>query len=61
VVAQIALGVWSVAGRLAVAPVSLHTLVAALLFGASVALARFGRESSPRAAGAHAALGAAPA
>jgi heme A synthase len=61
VVAQIALGIWSVAGRLAVAPVSLHTLVAALLFGASVALARFGRQLSPGAVGAHAALGAAPA
>ena len=32
-----------------------------LVFGASVGLARFGRQSSPSAAGAHPALGAAPA
>jgi heme A synthase len=50
VLAQIGLGVWSVAGRLAVAPVSLHSLVAALLFGASVALARWGRLPTLRAA-----------
>src|SRR5688572_18511280 len=42
VLAQVALGIWSVAGRLAVAPVSLHTVVAALLFATCVALARWG-------------------
>jgi len=58
VLAQIALGVWSVAGRLAVAPVSLHTLVAALLFATTVALARFGRVSETHALGAPATAGA---
>ncbi len=47
VVAQIGLGIWSVAGRLAVAPVSLHTLVAALLFAAAIALAGWGRVTPP--------------
>ena len=40
---QIALGVASVATNLAVAPVSLHTLGAASLFAATVALAAWGR------------------
>ena len=43
VLAQIGLGVWSVAGRLAVTPVSLHTLVGALLFAVATAQARLGR------------------
>lgn len=42
VLAQVALGVLSVAWTLAVVPVSLHTLVAALLFAALVALAALG-------------------
>jgi heme A synthase len=50
VLAQVGLGVWSVAGRLAVAPVALHTLVAGLLFAASVALARWGRVPTLRGA-----------
>jgi heme A synthase len=58
VLAQVALGVWSVAGRLAVAPVSLHTLVAALLFATTIALARFGRASTTHALGAPAPAGA---
>ena len=45
---QIALGVASVAANLAVAPVSLHTLGAALLFAATVALAAWGRLPAPR-------------
>ena len=48
VLAQIALGVLSVMGRLAVVPVSLHTLGAALLFAACVALAASGRAPAPR-------------
>jgi cytochrome c oxidase assembly protein subunit 15 len=40
---QIALGVASVAAKLAVAPVSLHTLGAASLFATTVALATWGR------------------
>jgi heme a synthase len=43
VIAQIGLGVMSVAARLAVAPVSLHTLGAAGLFAIWVALAAWGR------------------
>jgi heme A synthase len=50
VVAQIALGVLSVAGRLAVVPVSLHTLGAAVLFATWVALAAWGRMPAVRAA-----------
>ncbi|MSR35237.1 MAG: heme A synthase [Gemmatimonadetes bacterium] len=50
VIAQIALGVLSVAGRLAVAPVSLHTLGAAALFATWVALAAWGRVPVERAA-----------
>ena len=50
VVAQIALGFASVMGRLAVVPVSLHSLVAALLFAAWVALAAMGRVSAERGA-----------
>jgi heme A synthase len=52
VLAQITLGVLSVAGRLAVVPVSLHTLGAALLFATWVALAAWGRVPTERAAGA---------
>ena len=58
VLAQVALGIWSVAGRLAVAPVSLHTLVAALLFATCVALARWGRVPAERPVGAPAAAAA---
>jgi heme A synthase len=50
VVAQIALGVLSVAARLAVAPVSLHTLGAAALFATCVALSAWGRAPAERAA-----------
>lgn len=48
VLAQIGLGVWSVASRLAVAPVSLHTLVAALLFATAVAQAHLGNIGDSR-------------
>jgi heme A synthase len=48
VLAQIALGVLSVAGRLAVVPVSLHTLGAAVLFATWVALVAWGRVPSER-------------
>ena len=44
VLAQVTLGFLSVAGSLAVLPVSLHTLVAALLFAITVALAACGWE-----------------
>lgn len=50
VVAQIGLGVASVAGRLAVAPVSLHTLGAACLLAATVALSAWGRVGADQAA-----------
>jgi heme A synthase len=50
VIAQIALGVLSVAGRLAVVPVSLHTLGAAALFAILVALAAWGRVPAERGA-----------
>jgi len=43
VLAQVGLGVWSITARLGVTPVSLHTLVAAMLFAVLVALARVGR------------------
>ena len=44
---QVALGMASVASRLAVMPVSLHTLGAASLFVATVALAAWGRHPAP--------------
>ena len=47
---QIGLGVMSVAGRLAVVPVSLHTLGAAALFATWVALAAWGHVSAERPA-----------
>lgn len=47
VLAQVALGVLSVATRLAVPPVSLHTLFAAALFATWVALAAYGRVGAP--------------
>ena len=50
VLAQIALGVLSVAGRLAVVPVSLHTLGAAALFATWVAIVAWGRVSAERGA-----------
>ena len=56
VLVQIGLGVWSVAGRLAVTPVSLHTLVAALLFATAAAQARLGRIGENRMRGAIAPL-----
>ncbi len=59
VLAQVALGLWSVAGRLAVAPVSLHTLVAALLFAVVVAQARWGRMATVHAVTEPAAVGVA--
>lgn len=47
VVAQVALGIWSVAGHLAITPVALHSLLAALLFIIGVGLARLGRGAYP--------------
>ena len=44
VLGQVTLGFLSVAGSLAVVPVSLHTLVAAVLFAITVALAAYGWE-----------------
>ncbi len=51
VVVQVAVGVLSVSTGLAVVPVSLHTLLAALLFALVVALATYGCEPGPRLAG----------
>jgi heme A synthase len=51
VLAQIALGVLSVAGRLAAVPVSLHSLGAGALFVTLVTLAAFGRVPAERPAG----------
>ena len=56
VLAQVGLGVWSVASRLAVAPVSLHTLVAALLFATAVAQAHLGNIGDSRRRGVRAPL-----
>lgn len=57
VVVQIALGVWSVLSILDVAPVSLHTLVAAKLLVALTAVATFGaRASAPAGTEHHARL-----
>jgi heme A synthase len=52
VLGQVALGVLSVAGRLAVVPVSLHTLGAAALFATWVALVAWGRVAAERGAAA---------
>ncbi len=49
VLAQIGLGVASVAGRLAALPVSLHTLGAAALLATTVALSAWGRITADRA------------
>ena len=51
VLAQVTVGFLSVSTSLAVAPVSLHTLLAALLFALTVALATYGREPELRLAG----------
>ena len=56
VLAQVGLGVWSVASRLAVAPVSLHTLFAALLFATAVAQAHLGNIGDSRRRGVRAPL-----
>ena len=57
---QVALGIWSVAGLLAVLPVSLHTLVAALLFASTVALQRWGALSVRRPVATYPVAGALP-
>ena len=48
VLAQVTVGFLSVSSSLAVTPVSLHTLLAALLFTLTVALATYGREPELR-------------
>ncbi len=50
VLAQVTVGFLSVSSSLAVVPVSLHTLLAALLFALTVGLATYGREPEPRRA-----------
>ena len=50
VLAQVTVGFLSVSSALAVVPVSLHTLLAALLFTFTVALATYGREPERRLA-----------
>ena len=57
VLAQVTVGFLSVSSALAVVPVSLHTLLAALLFTFTVALATYGREPEFRLAGGVASAG----
>ena len=57
VLAQVTVGFLSVSSALAVVPVSLHTLLAALLFTFTVALATYGREPELRLAGGVASAG----